>query len=100
TMAPRPPLVTILLAIGCISSAHAAPPASTQPTGELTLALGKHSAIKLVLIPAGQFMMGSPPDEKDRPNDESPQHQVRITEPFYMGISPVTQKQWKAVMGQ
>ena len=35
--------------------------------------------------------MGSPDSEADRRGDEGPQHQVRITKPFYMGIHEVTQ---------
>ncbi len=54
--------------------------------------------MKLKLIPAGEFMMGSPDDEKDRYEDEGPQHKVRITKPFYMGVTEVTQGQWFAVM--
>ena len=39
--------------------------------------------MKLVLIPAGEFQMGSPPTDKDAEDDEKPQHSVRITRPFY-----------------
>ncbi len=46
--------------------------------------------MKLKLIPAGEFMMGSPEIEADRSNDEGPQHRVRITKPFYLGIHEVT----------
>ena len=87
-----------ILAITTTSSVHAVSPASTQPARDLTLDLVKDTTMKLVLIPAGQFMMGSPPDEKDRSNSESPQHPVRISKPFYMAVTAVTQKQWKAVM--
>ena len=52
-----------------------------------------------VLIPAGTFMMGSPPDEKGRGNDEV-RHQVMITKPFYIQATEVTQGQWKKVMGK
>jgi formylglycine-generating enzyme required for sulfatase activity len=38
---------------------------------------------ELVLIPPGEFMMGSPPDELGRADDEK-LHRVRITTPFYM----------------
>ncbi len=55
--------------------------------------------IMMRLIPAGNFMMGSPDSEQDRDDDEGPQHKVTITEPFYIGIYEVTQEQWEAVMG-
>jgi formylglycine-generating enzyme required for sulfatase activity len=54
--------------------------------------------MKLVLIPAGKFLMGSPTDEKDRNRDE-PQHEVEITKPFYLGVCEVTQKQYRQIMG-
>jgi len=53
----------------------------------------------LVFIPAGQFEMGSPPGEKGRENDES-LHTVKITRPFRIGASEVTQGQWNNVMKQ
>jgi formylglycine-generating enzyme required for sulfatase activity len=64
----------------------------------VTFDLGDEVTMKLVLIPAGKFMMGSPKDENDRSFDEGPQHEVTLTKPFYMGIYSVTQPQWKAVM--
>ncbi len=51
------------------------------------------------LIPAGTFTMGSPSDEPGRDPDEGPQHQVTLTQPFYMQNTEVTQEQWEAVMG-
>jgi len=53
--------------------------------------------MKFNLIPAGEFMMGSPEDEAYL-DDESPVHLVRITKPFYLGVYEVTQGQWEAVM--
>jgi formylglycine-generating enzyme required for sulfatase activity len=55
--------------------------------------------MKLALVPAGTFRMGSPDDETNRGADEGPQHEVTITRPFYMGIHPVTQREYAAVMG-
>ncbi len=55
--------------------------------------------MKLKLIPAGEFMMGSPANEANRNEDEGPQHKVGITKAFYMGVTEVTQGQWFAVMG-
>ena len=54
--------------------------------------------MKLAYIPAGAFDMGSPPDEKGRQDDEF-QHRVKLTHPFRIGVTEVTQAQWRAVMG-
>ncbi len=54
--------------------------------------------MKLAYIPAGTFYMGSPPDEKGRQDDEF-QHRVKLTRPFRIGVTEVTQAQWNAVMG-
>ncbi len=51
------------------------------------------------LLPAGTFTMGSPSDEPGRNSTEGPQHEVTLTQPFYMQITEVTQDQWEAVMG-
>jgi formylglycine-generating enzyme required for sulfatase activity len=55
--------------------------------------------MKLTLIPGGTFRMGSPVDDKDARTDEKPQHEVRITRSFYLGVYEVTQAQYEAVMG-
>ena len=53
-------------------------------------------SLKMVGIPSGEFMMGSPEDETGRYADESPQHLVTVS-PFFLGQYPVTQAQWRAV---
>jgi hypothetical protein len=53
--------------------------------------------MKLKLIPVGGFQMGSPPGEAGRSDDEHP-HRVRISQPFYMQTTEVTQGQWESVM--
>ncbi|MCB9701888.1 MAG: formylglycine-generating enzyme family protein [Myxococcales bacterium] len=50
-------------------------------------------------IPRGSFIMGSPPDEPGRWDDEGPAHEVEITRGFWLGDTPVTQGLWEAVMG-
>ncbi|MFN6144759.1 MAG: SUMF1/EgtB/PvdO family nonheme iron enzyme [Planctomycetota bacterium] len=52
----------------------------------------------LVLIPAGEFLMGSAEDELGREEDEV-QHRRVIRKPFYLGKTAVTQAQWRKVMG-
>ena len=54
--------------------------------------------MKLSLIPAGEFQMGSPESEQGHYNDEQ-QHRVRITQPFYLGVYEVTQEQYERIMG-
>jgi len=53
---------------------------------------------RFVLVKAGSFAMGSDPDEPGRSDDEV-RHTVKISRPFYMQITEVTQGQWKTVMG-
>ncbi|MEQ1618766.1 MAG: SUMF1/EgtB/PvdO family nonheme iron enzyme [Terricaulis sp.] len=49
----------------------------------------------LVTIQPGKFTMGSPPNEKDRFDDEGPQREVRIEYPLAVGKFPVTVGEWK-----
>jgi formylglycine-generating enzyme required for sulfatase activity len=55
--------------------------------------------MEFVLIPAGEFDMGSPSSEKDRYSNEGPVHHVTISKGFYLSKYEVTQKQWCEVMG-
>ena len=55
--------------------------------------------MKLVLIPAGKFLMGSPAGEGERDPEEL-QHEVTISKPFYLGAHEVTQGQYQKVMGR
>jgi formylglycine-generating enzyme required for sulfatase activity len=59
--------------------------------------LGDSIKLPMVLIPAGEFLMGSPPTEEGHQARESPQHRVAIGQPFFMGQTPITQAQWRRV---
>jgi len=94
----------ILAALGSLTlaSAQQSTPAGVKSNSlpkEFAADLGGGVKLEMVLIPAGEFMMGSPASDRGAGNDEKPQHRVRITQPFYMGKYPVTQEQWTAVMG-
>ena len=64
--------------------------------------------MKLTLMPLGEFLMGSSKSAEEiarRFNaeakyygDAQPQHRVRITKPFYLQTTEVTQSQWESVM--
>ena len=64
----------------------------------IVLQLGAGTKLKLALIRAGRFLMGSPVRETGRESIEGPQHMVTITKPFHMGVCEVTQEQYQAVM--
>ena len=51
---------------------------------------------EMVVVPAGEFVMGSPESEPDSTAGERPQHKVTIAKPFAVGRFPVTFKQWDA----
>jgi formylglycine-generating enzyme required for sulfatase activity len=55
--------------------------------------------MKLVLIPKGTFMMGSPPDEKGSEDNER-RHEVTISRDYHLGMHEVTQAQYKQIMGK
>ena len=61
--------------------------------------LGGGVKLELVLIPAGEFKMGSSNAVQEAQADEKPLHRVRITKPFYLGKYKVMQNQWQAIMG-
>jgi len=56
------------------------------------------NGIECVLVKAGTFMMGSPTSESGRYSDET-QHQVTITKDYWVSKYPVTQGQYKSVIG-
>jgi formylglycine-generating enzyme required for sulfatase activity len=58
--------------------------------------LGSNIGLDMILIKSGTFLMGSPPDELDRSDSESPQHFVTVPT-FFMGRYPITQAQWRFV---
>jgi len=82
-------------------------PTPPQPLRERTNSIG----MKLIHIEPGEFLMGSTkdqigrlmklfPDSKQEWFDrEQPQHAVKISQPFSLGMHPVTQGQYEAVMG-
>ena len=63
------------------------------------LALREETGLVLVLIPGGEFLMGSPEDESDRASNEGPVHRVKLR-PFLLSKYELTQGQWLRVSGQ
>jgi formylglycine-generating enzyme required for sulfatase activity/tRNA A-37 threonylcarbamoyl transferase component Bud32 len=67
---------------------------SPRPGEVLTVSPPSGAAMKFAWIPPGQFQMGGHMLE-----NEKPIHRVTLTKGFYMGVFPVTQSQWQAIMG-
>ncbi|MFB3891174.1 MAG: formylglycine-generating enzyme family protein [Phycisphaerae bacterium] len=89
-----------LVLAGCRDEPPNPPPA--QPAVELPgidVDLGGSVTMKLLLVPAGEFMMGYPNGDPERPRDEGPQRRVVIAQPFYMSACEVTQEQYERVTG-
>ena len=74
-------------------------PGTVSANPEKTFALLGDAEMEMVWIEPGTFMMGAPEDEPGRNEEEGPQHQVTITQGFYLGKYEFTQEQWESVMG-
>lgn len=66
---------------------------------EIVVNLPGGGTMTMVWIDPGAFVMGSPDREPGRASDEGPQHEVTITQGFYLGKHELTQAQWLAVIG-
>lgn len=87
-------LVAVIVALS--QTAFAAEPAAKadKAAESTTNSLG----MKLVLIPAGKFTMGTLSTEYFHQRDEEPRHEVQITKPFYLATTETTREQWNALM--
>lgn len=87
----------ILLSIAVISDhLYSSPFNNSHNTDKIK---GPLPGMEFVLIPSGDFIMGSPPDEEHRYLNENPQHLVSI-DSFYFMTTEVTQAHWMEVMGE
>ena len=72
---------------------------SDSPLPEISVALPGDASMEFVWIQPGTFTMGSPDEEPGRLVAEGPQHEVTISQGFYLGKFEITQSQWRSVMG-
>ena len=63
----------------------------------ILIPLGRDENLKMMRIPSGSFVMGSPIGEGDE--DEQPETQVEIRRPFWIGAFEVSQREYLAVIG-
>jgi prepilin-type processing-associated H-X9-DG protein len=83
-----------------------APSPKHEPEGEARPTITNSIGMRLVLLPAGEFIMGLA-DEGEDTNDpitgvqsDVPPHKVRLTKDFHFSAFEVTQGQYEYVMGE
>jgi len=82
-----------LAALAAVAASTALAPAQPPAPPVSVNSLG----MRMVLLPAGRFTMGSPAGAPMRQEEEWP-HPVRLTKPFRISATEVTQAQWRALM--
>ena len=93
----RPIITLIFLLISLPDAADAQRRTETQETtGPGRVFRDCPACPEMVVLPAGEFLMGSPESEKGRGKDEGPQHKVTFRQPFAVGKFEVTFAQWDA----
>ena len=88
-------ILMVVLQSGCNNQVNFLPDVPGNQPKVLTNSID----MKLVLIPKGTFMMGSPPDEKGSEDDER-RHEVTISRDYHLGMHEVTQAQYTKIMGK
>ena len=78
---------------GSVTSTPTALQVDGTPSAHTVASIG----MEMIFCPPGTFMMGSPTSETGREGDET-QHQVTLTNGFYLGKYEVTQAQYQTVM--
>lgn len=86
-------LVRIACAVGILATASCVP-ATMEAWNSSDIVKDCHECPELMVIPAGEFMMGSSAGEGD--DDERPKHRVRIETPLAVGRYEVTFAEWDA----
>jgi formylglycine-generating enzyme required for sulfatase activity len=81
--------VLSLIAFQCWGAPGEAQGPAKGYTETVTTKSGEKVSFKMVLIPGGTFLMGSPEGEPGRKDDEGPQHKVRIDQ-FYLCTTETT----------
>jgi len=81
-------LIAISIWLGAASLANAAN--SGFPVGVKGSFRDCPDCPRMMVLPLGQFMMGSPPNERYRFDNEGPRRLVHVTHPIAIGVYPVT----------
>lgn len=86
-------MMAAVLLCACATQNQMSAPEKNYEPGE-TFSDCRHCP-QMVVLPAGEFIMGSPEDEIDRRDNET-QRKITFTKPFAMSTTSVTWNQWEA----
>ncbi|MBU2616235.1 MAG: formylglycine-generating enzyme family protein [Nanoarchaeota archaeon] len=73
-------------------------PILSDSQDNLIVVLPGNVNMDFIYVSSGRFLMGSPDSDEMANKIEMPQHEVTISEGFYLSKYEVTQKQWMGVM--
>jgi len=87
------PLFLLLILLFLQTQIHALAKQGENGTNIIINSIG----MEFIFIGAGSFQMGAHESE-DGSSKEKPRHEVKLSQPFYIGKHEVTQAQWQAIM--
>ena len=87
--------MVVVFALGFGPQSSVLGPRSAVASEERQIPLAPGVTLTLVRIPAGEFVMGAPPDESPLDTDEQPQTKVRIGKPLWIGKFETTNQQYQ-----
>jgi formylglycine-generating enzyme required for sulfatase activity len=101
TVASAKPDESKLLRLEGLSGMHPLPAGmGGSSTTTMPKLMTNSVGMTFVRVKAGTFRMGAPDGEAGRRPADGPVHEVRLTRPFYLGVTPVTQGQYARVTDQ
>ena len=90
---------TLASNIASSSNGYASSSSVSSSNNDISIPVKNGISIDMVKVDAGSFMMGATSEMQNPYGDETPVHQVILTNDYYMGKYEVTQALWQAVMG-
>jgi formylglycine-generating enzyme required for sulfatase activity len=98
----RRPIAFLVLLLMQLSAGEAQQKASRAGEAPGSKLVFRDCAVcpEMVVVPAGEFVMGSPANERGRNQDEGPQRTVTFVKPFAAGKYEVTFAQWDTCVAE
>lgn len=89
------PIALLVVAVAFIALAQINALPATEP-GVAEIFQDCETCPRMTWLPAGEFVMGSPDNERGRDNDEEPQHRVTIADAIAVSVYEITWDEWEA----